>query len=168
MPGPLGTNALTLSTLYLYPFQCPKFTLQTVGLEVTTAATAGGVLRAGWYGGWPSQAAAADVSQLSLLADLGTVISTAAGAVTLPTALAAPGGVLWFAVVAQVAACTMRIQTTGHGIPLPFATPAETPGVNGARMGFALAGVTGALPASGALAVNNNPPPKFFLRRSVT
>lgn len=164
MTGSLGTNALTLNTMYVYPVEIPAMILQSVAMEVSTVGTAGAVLRAGFYGRAPN-----GLPNLgNLLADIGTQDATTTGSKTWPTTLTWPGGILWYAVCAQGAGCTIRILTNGHNIPIPFATTSETPGANGPRMGFAVTGITGALPTSGTLAVNNNPPPKIFIRRSAT
>jgi hypothetical protein len=164
MPGGISAQALVLNTLYVWPVEVPPMTLQSVSMEVTTVG-AGSLLRAGFV-------TVGDVSGSTVitgsLADLGTQDGGVVGAKTWATSLVWPGGILWCAVVAQTAACTVRGLTNSHGVPLPFATAAETLPTNNAKCSFSLAGVTAGIPASGALASGNVTQPKIFFRRSAT
>ncbi len=161
--GSLAAVALTLNTLYLWPVILPAMTLQSIQLEVTTLGTSG-LLRAGFYANDPNF----NQPELSgLLADLGTQSSATVGAKTYATSLVWPGGILWYAVVSQTTACSIRVMNSGSAIALPFPV-GDTPGTNNARFGLAVTGVTGALPTSGTWTSNSNPDAKLFVRRSAT
>jgi hypothetical protein len=162
MPGAISAQALVLNTLYLFPVRVPAMTLQSLGLEVSTLA-AGSVLRAGIV---TVGIVGGNIQLTGVLADLGTQDAATVGFKTFSTSLAWGGGDMWVAVAAQGAACTIRGLTNSHGVPMPLATTAETPGTNNARCTLSIAGVTGAIPASGALVSGSVTQPKLWLRRS--
>lgn len=159
----LGTAALVVNTMYLSPLFLPAMTLQTVQLEVTSA-TAGALLRLGFYGRGPDQTP--NLGQV--LADLGTRDASTVGAKLYPSTLSWAGGIIWAAVVVQGAACTIRSQPEGYGVAIPFANSTETPGTGSARSCHAVTGVSGALPTTGTTASNATQAPKLFFRRSAT
>jgi hypothetical protein len=166
--GSLGTIAPTLNTMYLYRFQSCAMTCQQLVASVTTAV-ASSFLRMGLYAdggdGRPDQVGAP-------LVDLGQQSSAVVSNPVWPTTFVMDGRIYWLAMVLQgVTGVSVRTLVNGHGLPMSYATTAETFPTNGAKMGHAVAGVTGALPTGiGALspASNNNPPPQFAFRRSVT
>lgn len=143
-----GGTAMTLNKLQAVPFDIEVAqTFQDIGVEVQTAAAAGGVIRLGVYTNSAN-------TPLALVAgtDTGALSATVATAV-LASSLGAwtfSGGVAryWLAFVSQVAACSTRVrQNTGSTFPAGSTT---FPASSVPSIGFVEGGTatTGALPSS--------------------
>ena len=99
--GQLATQGLTLNRVYYVPLLLwNDITIDRLGVSVSTAGSAGAVLRLGIYNsdteGVPS----------TLVVDAGTVASTSVAAVEATLSQALSAGLYWVAVVAQVATCS--------------------------------------------------------------
>jgi len=156
-PQGLGTQALTLNLMYLWPVWAPQQTFAKFHQEVTTASSSG-FLRAGLY---KNDYANGGPLMSSLLWDGGQVSSGTTGmkswtSQTIPF----PGGIAWFALVAQTSACTIRSSLVGS---LRHLIMSGTPAANTAYGGRTLASVTGALPTSGSPADAAFTQPYIFL-----
>jgi len=117
-------------------------TIDRIGVDVATAAAAGGLLRAMLY----DVTSTSDNRPAALVTDFGTIASDGGTGATLWTVAQAvtPGQVYAMAVAAQVAGCALRTVETYD----PRVTLAGTTGWTGtvASGAFARAGVTGAPP----------------------
>lgn len=155
--GSMGTENPGLGQLRLAPFFVPvRRAFDRIGMDLSIAASAGGVLRMGIYAqgaGWPG----------ALLLDAGTVDSTSTGPREIVIAQTLDPGFYWLAVVAQVAAPYWRY----HGSPgasRAFA-PTTGPPTEGPWGAIGVTGVTGALPSTiSRVGAGNNIRPAIALR----
>lgn len=132
--GGATTIALTLNTLYAGIFPVTETrTFDRIGVEVSTQASAGGVLRFGIYNNVENMPA-------TVLLDAGTVDSTTTGAKTITISQSLTPDWYWLVVVAQVAACTVRARNG----PTWGVAPALIN--NSIPAGQSMANVTDALP----------------------
>ena len=116
------TTALTAGWVQFIPVRCPPCTINTLGVEVTSASTATS-LRLGIYSTHPTL-----VQPYTRLVDAGLTVDAAVGfkSVALGTPVSWPGGLMWLAVVANGGGCTLRA-TTGFGEPWIMFDVAQTP-----------------------------------------
>lgn len=135
-----STTVPTLNDLHVRPFLVPvRRAFDRIGVNVTGAAAAGGVLRFGIYadgGGVPG----------SLLVDAGTVSSTSTGAREVTISQTLNPGVWWLAAVTQTASCSMTSYASATTTPWQsrYTTPPSFTTTNT----YVLPSVSGALPAS--------------------
>jgi hypothetical protein len=136
-----GNNGMTQDFLLARPFVVPvRRAFDRLGINVSAAAGAGGVMRLGIYtdgGGKPS----------TLLVDAGTVSATATGSKEATIALTLDPGIYWPAVVAQGSGTPGSIvaYASAQVAPGSDAGTSVTTSYNG---GYAQVGVSGALPGS--------------------
>lgn len=162
-PGSTGTQALTVGDAYVWPVLVPAMTIDSIAIQVATLGATSlvraGFVTVGTVGG--------DTKITGVLDDMGTVSGATVGAGTFTSGLVWPGGVLWCLIVGQTAACTLRSSGAGYGVPVPFGTTAEVPTAGAsAHTALVSVGVTGAIPATAALASSNAAPPKVFFKRA--
>lgn len=155
--GPVGSNlTLAINRLYAVPFRLnASTTFDRIGIDVATAAAAGGVARLGIFA---SDAAGALPGTLIL--DAGTVaIDTTGGkSITISQLLAA--GVYWLAVVEQTATGAALRAIVSYDPLIPYPTGASM-FTGTAAPGGVSSGVTsfsGALSSSPAISDNDNGP----------
>lgn len=164
-PGQLSTVALTLNVMRLYPVRLVRQQHTNIQLEVTTLG-ASGLIRIGFYANDDNNGLLPDITAGPLL-DAGTQSSNTTGAKTWSgLTFTPPQEVVWFAVVAQTIGCTVRgnVATTMYQ-DLPIILPSgQTPNTNSSRLGLAIASVSGALPSSGSLTMDNALVPKAFFK----
>ena len=162
-PGSTGTQALEVGDAYVWPVLVPAMTISNIAISVS-ALGATSLVRAGFV---TVGTVGSDTEITGVLDDMGTVSGATVGVKTFTSGLVWPGGVLWCLIVGQTAACTLRASTAGYGVPIPFGTTAGVP-TAGASVHTALvsAGVTGAIPATAALATSSATPPKVFFKRA--
>jgi len=138
-----GTTASqTLNEQRWFPFFVPNsVTADRIGAEVTTAGSAGSVLRLGIY----EHDYTTDLPG-ALLLDAGTIDGTSATFQEITISQALTPGIYWFSSVAQVASLTAR---TGNIQMAPWLSPGTTSAATGSaplRWPRTGATVTGALP----------------------
>lgn len=178
--SPSGAAATLLTvdqTAYFVPVWVDKgFTFDRVGVDISTAAAAGGVLRIGLYADandqWGNLPGA-------LVTDYSTFVTTGSTVVTLNTPSAAvslSGSTLyWFCLVGQGApgtAVTLRSSTpvTSQGFLVPVAAGSSTPTLGAVQVGggFSIpAFASGALPATISNALMNTLAPLVTIPRVV-
>lgn len=133
----------------LQQFYLPPISLSGIAAEVTTAGTAGSLLRLGLFAdngsGQPG----------NLLLDAGTIDGTvvAVSTIALGAATVWGGGYVWGGTAQQGAPVTASTMRTTGGPPL--GAPVQQGGVPAAGQvlyGYILTGIVGALPANGAAA----------------
>lgn len=160
-----GTGSLgTLNVMILAPLRLPAATgLGALAVEVATAGTTGGLLRAGFYGSTAN--GTPDMS--NLLVDLGTVASTTTGIKTFTpgSAVTLPKGMVWFALVAQTATCTVRTSTGANEIAMPYPSGVN-PSAGSNIQVLNVGGVSAGLPTSGSPGAGTIliAPPKLWLQ----
>lgn len=146
----MNINSMFLNQMYYRPFWVPvRRAFDRIGVDVSTAATAGGVLRFGLYSGRGRPE--------SLIVDAGTAASTATGSVEVTIAQTLGPGVYWIALAPQVATCSVRAYTASN-FSVPFLANATAPlGNNSNGGGYRDNGLTfsGALPSAPTSLVNN-------------
>lgn len=149
-----GGFAFSNGALFVHPFPIPRaLTATRIGVDITIVGSAGSLVRMGIYlddgTGKPG----------ALLLDAGTVIGTGAGLILATISQALSPGFVWVGAVNQGAPVTNA--TLGYfnigTFPSPF-------GGGGYFQAWSAAGVTGALPASGAAFVRDNTPMAVSLR----
>lgn len=156
-----GTAAWADGAMKFVPLFLPSGTYDRLGVEVTVVGTAGALYRMGIY------ADTGDVFPGALVVDGGTVDvtpSTGVKQVTINTTIAA--GLYWLAAVSQGGAATPAT--------VRYASPLSDGSIGNVTIsaftfplrGLSLAGVTGALPGTGATAVNEGTPTITAIRRS--
>lgn len=127
-----AATTLTVNVLYARPFIVPvRRSFDRLGCNVSTAATAGGLLRMGLYA--PGQGVPG-----ALLVDAGTVDSTTTGAKELTISQTLNPGLYYVAIVAQTVGCVIGglSQSTGN----PWGNSLTPPtGVNISTHSFTLA-----------------------------
>jgi hypothetical protein len=138
--------APALGAMYLIPlYVSSTFTVLTVSFKVVTGGSTGSVVRLGVY----TSAYPGAPYPAPLLADWGTVVSTAAAGsgiktkTGLSTVLAASADPYWIAVVTQTAAPTLQLATS---LGLPSGVAAQVPAMPFALPQLSTTSVTGALP----------------------
>lgn len=146
-----STVTVTLNLMYLVPFAIPvDASISIFEFEVTTLGI-GSVARGGIYASSPTTFKPTG----SPIADYGTVATTSSGVKLFAVGTVLTAGVYYAALVGQTATSTWRF---GAGFT-PYVQPATFP--SGAAAGvnncWTQAGVSGALPAIGALADANGP-----------
>lgn len=149
----LVLNELLATRLTVYEAK----SFDRVGIEVTTLG-ASSVVRTGIYqddgDGYPG----------ALLVDWGaspgTFDASTTGQKTITIAQALPAGIYWLAMVAQVAACSVRTKANSTPDWMGFADAS-----NSDRRSYAQSGVSGALPANFTTSVTMSATaPKMYLR----
>lgn len=160
-PGNQSTGTLpTLDTLTLWPIEVPaRMRIDTARIDVTSAATAGGIVRGGIYGsragGLP------DFGRL--LVNFGSFDVTATGLRDATFAAASiPRGRVYLALVNQVASAGTRVVSTWVPNTMLAVGAAAFSGV--AASCYVRTGVSGTLPTSGDVTGMSatNPPRTFF------
>lgn len=139
-----ATQLLTLDRLLLQPWYLPEnVTIDRLGAEVTSAGSAGSVVRLGIYAdngaGLPG----------SLVLDAGTIDGTSntVQTITLDPTTSLTRGLYWWGCAAQVAACTIRAHSGLYaGVPITFGTSAPTADLK--NVSVYQSSVSGALPAT--------------------
>ena len=125
-PG-VGTILLVNGRIYLTPFYVPRFRpFVGANLRVTTAGTAGALIRFGVYGTNP---AAPQPSGGALMFDCGTLAGDALALLSFPMpggSLTLDEGIYWFAVVGQGSPATQATVSSATGRN-PFFCPAGDP-----------------------------------------
>lgn len=154
-----STSSITLNSLQIVPLDCPLGgRIDTLGLEVTVAATAGGVIR---FGAYTANAAGLPTN---LIGDYGTIDSTTTGTKSLSVTQTFSDTRVWLCIVAQVANCTVRSIGSAVDRRVPVSSLASATGSNGIN-GLTYAGVTGALPSTltaGSLGLSTQSPAIVF------
>jgi hypothetical protein len=150
-----GTTTPTLDELRAVPLYIPQtLTFDQIAIRVTTAATAGGVIRLGIYENNVNAPG-------ELIVDAGTVDSTATGSLTVTISQTLPQGYVWLAAVSQVATASInRYDASGAGT---LRLPSDNAGATFTQKlaGVAQSSVTGTLPstfaATGSFTVGGAP-----------
>lgn len=154
----LSVNALVLNALYFMPFEVGKTSrFDRIACEVTTAGGAGALCRLGIYD------TGTDGMPNNLVVDAGTIDGNVVAAAELVINQSLNTGLYWLAIVAQVAAASVRSAATAVS---PYIGQSVLPTGGTALSSYRLAGVAGALPASAAGATGNAVPPKLYVRAS--
>lgn len=138
----MTTVSQSVNSLQFRAFYVPvRRGFDRIGINVTTAGTAGAVLRLGLYNG------AAGVPT-SLIVDAGTVDATTTGAKEVTISVTLDPGIYFTAIVAQVAVSTVSAYASTTALPwLAPDTATSAPTATTGSLGRAHAGtVTGALP----------------------
>jgi hypothetical protein len=118
----------------------PAGRIDRLCLEVTTAGSAGAIVRLGAY-----QFSPTGFPVGALIVDAGTVDATTGGAKELAVSIDHPGGPIWLAAVNQGAPTTLpQIKGVQSGRTWLPHNVLLVPGTN--RLGFMATGVTGGLP----------------------
>jgi hypothetical protein len=149
------TYAMPLNQVHYVPFAVGEaVTVDRILASVTTAGSAGAVVRLGIY-------ADTDGKPAALLLDAGTIDSTTTGYKEIVISQALSSGALyWVAVVAQVAACTLRAPASGNGSE--WVGGSQT--ADARICNFIQTGVAGALPNPAVPAVGTTQNPLAKLR----
>jgi hypothetical protein len=149
--GGINTKALTAGDLYCMPVVLPydSVTLQALGLDVTTAGSAGSVARMGIFAddgtGYPGALVAGS--------EVSGIVTTATGfkSGTLAAPLTIRGGFYWFGLVAQTAGFTSRSYGGNlEAMRVPMMNSGTTTLSSGTTQvqSYRQTGVTGALPST--------------------
>jgi len=135
------TNAPTLNRLIYHPVWFPYATsIDAVIAEVSTAGSAGAVVRVGVYG------VGSDGLPDELLIDAGTADATSTGIKVVTFTPFTVSGLLFAAVVTQVQTCTLRAATTTQ---FPLFPPGLSSGNSVSTLRYLTeSSITGALPAN--------------------
>jgi hypothetical protein len=143
LEGNVTTWATGTGFLRFVPFFTDKtIHVDRIGVEVTTSALSGGVVRLGIYN------SDSDMMPSTVLLDAGTVSSvvTAPAWVEITISQVLQPGLYWLAVVGQTATSTLRAYRYGGWMPVTRFTSA-TPSLNvDNHNAFQMASVSGALP----------------------
>jgi hypothetical protein len=135
-----GTTSYTLNRMFLYPFFFTRaLKLDRIGIEITTAGSAGSVVRLGLYLASPDRSGFPE----KLLIDAATVDTTTTGVKDATIDVLVPAGVVWAAAVAQVAAPVGRMTNMMHASGLSVFTSAPD---NNVRPHLHRGSISGALP----------------------
>lgn len=144
-PGAAGAATLGNNTCRAVPALIGQATpIVRLGAEITAAGQAGSVLRLGVYAddgtGYPG----------ALIVDAGTIPGDAVAVAELTVAATLPAGLVWFAAVVQNAPTTQPTVRTASNPALPIPVPIgpTLPGPSVTAVGYATAGLSGALPAT--------------------
>lgn len=162
VPDYTGTGAATLTTALLraVPFIVPNtVTLTKIGAEVTIAGEAGSKYRLGIYSN-------TDGRPDALLLDAGTIAGDSATVQELTISLTLTPGVYWAAGVTQVVVTTqptMRVSASGTPV-IPIDNGTTVPGAGAVPHGWAIAGITGALPNPFGTPVVSGSTPRIFVK----
>lgn len=163
LPGDVrDTLVPTLNQMYAVPMEVWSAALDRIFVEVTSAGTAGSVVRLGVY----TPNATTGLPD-ALLVDAGTIDGTSATAQEKTIALSSlvPGQIVWVAAVAQVAAPTVRALSATNGHPMVGATTmSSTIGASVKGAYYTAATVSGALPSTFPVAGSVVKPPMIGLR----
>jgi hypothetical protein len=155
----LSTLVLAANQHFVRPFLVPvRRSFDRIGVNVTAAASSGGVLRLGLYTNDQGLAA-------SLVVDAGAVASDTTGAKEAVVSLTLDPGLYWVSCVAQTTGCTVTAYPSSMVTPMNAVStaPPTTANVNGGRS--ITGNVSGALPASVAAAAQaGNSAPVVCLR----
>lgn len=151
-----STNTLTLSQLYVVPFEAGEaFTATRIACEVTTIGTAGNVLRLGIYD-------SNDGIPNNRLVDAGTVAGDVLGGKEVVINLPLGPGLYWVAIASQVAASgQVRADLAYHN---KFVANDALPAAATYASYMQNAAVAGALPAVFGAFVAQALAPKLFLK----
>lgn len=157
--GNSTAGAVTLNRVYFVPFLLSNpLTIDQIGFEVTTGGSAGSILRAGVYGagedGLPGDL---------LFADPSTVDGTSIAEKTVNASVVLPPGRIYLAVVAQVAAPTMRV-TNSNSNASHIISPTLTIAMQTAGGVYFQDAVTGALPATAVVGGSTTTYPRVAAR----
>lgn len=148
--GAVSAQALTLDQLVLVPVWMTKGTIDQVGIDVSTQATAGGVVRAGF---------ATNVSGMpNAVIGEGVIDSTATGYRSAsPTIVIPQNDKYWLYAVSQVAACSINAANAGTNNPIQI--PLGTAGPSGTTAWFSRikANVTSTPTTPISASINGNP-----------
>jgi hypothetical protein len=155
--GPVGANlTLVLNRLYAAPFRLgASGTADRIGIDVATAAAAGGVARLVIYqadgtGGMPG----------TVVLDAGTVAIDTTGGKTITISQALSAGFYWLAVIGQTASGAAVRGTVSYDPMVPYFTGASMFTGSAAPGGLASTGTsfTGSPGANPVIADNDNCP----------
>ena len=155
--GPVGANLSTvLNRLYAAPFRLnATTTFDRIGIDVATAAGAGGVARLGIYasdatGGLPG----------TLILDAGTVAIDSTGGKTITISQQLTAGMYWLAIINQTTGTAAVRATVSYDPMVPYFTGASMFTGSTAPGGISSTGTsyTGALSATPTIADNDNCP----------
>ncbi len=154
--GLLVANQPSNNVLRLAPlFVGRTSAFDQAGLEVTAAGDAGSVLRAGVYAddgtGYPG----------SLVAELGTLATSAIANVTLAIALTLAPGLYWIGGAVQGAP---SVAPTLRSLDNQPTSPVGMTAINDTGPGYLMNAVSGALPAAFTTSVGTARPPRLLLR----
>lgn len=137
--------SMNLNTLYASPFETGQsITLDRIGIFVSGVGTAGAVTRLGIFADNGSNYPGA------LVLDAGTVNCTNPNDLEIAISQALTPGRYWLAAVMQAVVCTTRNNSMVQGGYDPFGSIGQsaTPSTNGAFVGYAQTGQSGALPGT--------------------
>lgn len=140
--GNATTQVASLNGLNATPIHIKSGTLTRIGVEVTSAGSAGSVVRLGIYG--PS---ATTQYPGSLILDAGTIDGTSATYQEITISQAVSGWV-WLVSATQVATCTLRAVTGSASGDLLVGYSSATNATANSAVGYLAAGVSGALPST--------------------
>lgn len=142
-PGTIGGGAaMSEATMQAVPLDLPgPLPIQSISLEVTSAGSAGAVIRLGAY-------LATDSGGGSLLFDAGTVDATTTGVKTISVTQTLPRGRILLVAACQGAAATRPSIRILSSMPPLYPTSGVRTAVAGSAWGAA-GGVPGALPSTG-------------------
>jgi hypothetical protein len=160
-----GTSStLGVGTLRVTPWYVPAaMSITRLGAEVTSAGDAGSKFRLGIY-----TASATTGLPSTLLLDAGTINGDSATVQEITVAQALTAGLYWVGGVVQSVTTTQpTMRASGVVDNTPFALPfgSSIPAANQLVLGFSLAGVTGALPATfGAVSGAGGSAPRVFVK----
>ena len=106
--GPPGIGSSLSGDLLFLPLRCPACQIDRLGIDVTTAGTAGAIARLGIYANHTSR-----LAPEMLVYDAGTVDATTTGFKSLTfSAVTWTGGLMWLAVAIQGSGGSVSIRTT--------------------------------------------------------
>jgi hypothetical protein len=166
-PGGASTLTPDLDRVHAVPFWIPeRMSFSHIGIRVTVAASAGGIMRLGIYTNVNSRPSA-------LIVDAGTVSTTTTGIKEIAIAQTFDKGFVWLCMVQQVATCQINVYPTGvNGAAGVFRIP-DSDAANqfaNKRAGVFMNSISGALPStftiSGLLSAILASLPYFYLRRA--